>query len=139
LRLLARGLTSTYTLIVVEAKFCATSGGSIVRRLLPKLVNTVERLVAERVIDVNQLQEVYFILAIPQEAAGAGLSSYCDKLARYMVPLLRELGVEVDRGDVMCLAVLKFPNSVVIHIRGHKLRVEIANRPVVVNIFIAVV
>jgi len=53
---------------------------------------------------------------------------------RYMVPLLRELGIEVDRGDVMCLATLKFPNSVVIHIRGHKLRVEIANRFVVVDI-----
>lgn len=64
--------------ILVEAKFCATSGKSITERLAAKVAGTLKALKEKRGIKMNRAT---LIIAIPREAARSGIDVHCNRLA----------------------------------------------------------
>ena len=96
--------------ILVELKLCITSGGTLGRYLLPKVISTLKKLMQR---NIASPKDVDVLIVVPKEAS---LDRVCNRLMRDITSELRAAGINVDT-DMKCLPTLAFQGALALRTR----------------------
>lgn len=119
--------------ILIEAKLCLSSGGSLGRSPLGKTVETLETLDERGMLSLNDVKKIILLILVPYYI---NMDLICDKLRRSLSEELSEFVNErIRRDEIRCTYGLQgIPNSVPITVRGRNLKIGVKGNDIVIDI-----